>query len=63
MSTSAATSTTASSGREFGGGEVVIFAYRTDAKALYRVMEPGLRALAFRLARVVLRHGNLPMTS
>ncbi|MFE1852077.1 hypothetical protein [Streptomyces sp. NPDC059489] len=50
-------------GNEFGGGEVVIFAYRPDAKTLYRVMEPGLRALPFRLARVVLRHGNLPMMS
>lgn len=45
-------------GNEFGGGEVVIFAYGPDADALYRVMEPGLRALAFRPAHVVLRYGE-----
>ncbi|MGW1533997.1 hypothetical protein [Streptomyces aureus] len=45
-------------GNEFGGGEVVIFAYGPDAAALYRVMEPGLRALPFRPAHVVLRHGE-----
>ncbi|MFI1973662.1 hypothetical protein [Streptomyces wedmorensis] len=45
-------------GNEFGGGEVVIFAYGPDADALYRVMEPGLRALPFRPAHVVLRYGE-----
>ncbi|MFD9216465.1 hypothetical protein ACIOWI_11510 [Streptomyces sp. NPDC087659] len=45
-------------GNEFGGGEVVIFAYGPDAKALYRVMEPGLRALPLRPAHVVLRYGE-----
>ncbi|MFF3415443.1 hypothetical protein ACFYW9_12185 [Streptomyces sp. NPDC002698] len=45
-------------GNEFGGGEVVIFAYGPDAEALYRVMEPGLRALPFRPAHAVLRYGE-----
>ncbi|MET8643481.1 hypothetical protein ABZX69_12495 [Streptomyces sp. NPDC004074] len=45
-------------GNEFGGGEVVIFAYGPDAKALYRAMEPHLRALPFRPAHVVLRYGE-----
>ncbi|MEU8524715.1 MULTISPECIES: hypothetical protein [Streptomyces] len=45
-------------GNEFGGGEVVIFAYGPDAVVLYRVMEPGLRALRFRPAHVVLRYGE-----
>jgi hypothetical protein len=45
-------------GNEFGGGEVAIFAYGPDAAALYRVMEPGLRALPFRPAHVVLRFGG-----
>ncbi|MFJ6053839.1 hypothetical protein [Streptomyces sp. NPDC092307] len=45
-------------GNEFGGGEVVIFAYGPDAEALYRAMEPGLRTLPFRPAHVVLRHGE-----
>ncbi|MER5597731.1 hypothetical protein [Streptomyces sp. NPDC002265] len=45
-------------GTEFGGGEVVIFAYGPDAEALYRVMEPGLRAIPFRPAHVVLRYGE-----
>ncbi|MGW2784903.1 hypothetical protein ACWC3X_27165 [Streptomyces populi] len=45
-------------GNEFGGGEVVIFAYGPDAEALYRVMEPSLRALPFRPAHVVLRYGE-----
>ncbi|MFF0432375.1 hypothetical protein ACFYU9_09165 [Streptomyces sp. NPDC004327] len=45
-------------GNEFGGGEVVIFAYGPDAHALYQVMESGLRALPFRPAHVVLRYGE-----
>ncbi|MET9434412.1 hypothetical protein [Streptomyces sp. NPDC006551] len=45
-------------GNEFGGGEVVIFAYGPDADALYWVMEPGWRALPFRPAHVMLRYGE-----
>ncbi|MEU1468033.1 hypothetical protein ABZ434_07400 [Streptomyces sp. NPDC005761] len=45
-------------GNEFGGGEVVIYAYGPDAEALFRVMEPGLRMLPFRPAHVVLRYGE-----
>ncbi|MET8858458.1 hypothetical protein [Streptomyces sp. NPDC004579] len=45
-------------GNEFGGGDVVIFAYGPDAKALYQVMESGLRTLPFRPAHVVLRYGE-----
>ncbi|MGW2585714.1 hypothetical protein ACWCYZ_31085 [Streptomyces virginiae] len=45
-------------GNEFGAGEVVIFAYGSDADALYRAMEPSLRALPFRPAHVVLRYGE-----
>jgi hypothetical protein len=44
-------------GDEFGGGEVVLYAYGPDARALYRIMEPTLRGLPFRPAYVVLRHG------
>ncbi|MET7364484.1 hypothetical protein ABZS61_01410 [Streptomyces sp. NPDC005566] len=45
-------------GNEFGGGEVVIYAYGPDAEALFRVMESGLRMLPFRPAHVVLRYGE-----
>ncbi|WP_079171253.1 MULTISPECIES: hypothetical protein [unclassified Streptomyces] len=45
-------------GDEFGGGEVAIYAYGPDADALYRVMEPELRALPYRPAHVVLRYGG-----
>ncbi|MFJ8857062.1 hypothetical protein ACIRD8_01385 [Streptomyces sp. NPDC102451] len=45
-------------GNEFGGGEVVIYAYGPDAEALFRVMEPALRMLPFRPAHVVLRYGE-----
>ena len=45
-------------GNEFGGGEVVIYAYGPDAEDLFRVMEPGLRLLPFRPAHVVLRYGE-----
>ncbi|MFE0633181.1 hypothetical protein ACFW3D_40410 [Streptomyces sp. NPDC058864] len=45
-------------GNEFGGGEAAIFAYGPDAKALYQVMEPALRALPFRPAHVELRYGE-----
>jgi hypothetical protein len=44
-------------GNEFGGGEVVIYAYGPDADALFAVMAPVLHNLPFRPAHVVLRHG------
>ncbi|MFD8380637.1 hypothetical protein ACFV2X_19150 [Streptomyces sp. NPDC059679] len=45
-------------GNEFGGGEVVLYAYGADAAALFKVMEPTLRGLPFRPAHVVLRQGS-----
>ncbi|MFG2723827.1 hypothetical protein [Streptomyces canus] len=45
-------------GNEFGGGEVVLYAYGPDAQALFKVMEPSLRSLPFRPAYVVLRQGS-----
>lgn len=45
-------------GNQFGGGEAVLYAYGPDADALFRVMEPALRALPFRPAHVVLRYGD-----
>ncbi|WP_236067941.1 hypothetical protein [Streptomyces brasiliscabiei] len=45
-------------GNEFGGGEAVVYAYRPDAGALFKVMEPTLRTLPFRPAHVLLRHGD-----
>ncbi|MCZ4118985.1 hypothetical protein [Streptomyces sp. H39-S7] len=45
-------------GNEFGGGEVVLYAYGPDAGALFGVMEPTLRGLPFRPAHVVLRYGS-----
>jgi hypothetical protein len=45
-------------GNEFGGGEAVLYAYGLDTDALFRVMEATLRALPFRPAHVVLRHGE-----
>jgi hypothetical protein len=44
-------------GDEFGGGEVVVYAYGADADALFAVMEPTLRGLPFRPAHVLLRRG------
>ncbi|MEU9001551.1 hypothetical protein [Streptomyces sp. NPDC048551] len=44
-------------GNEFGGGEVVLYAYGPDADALFAVMAPILRDLPFRPAHVTLRHG------
>ncbi|MFE7794157.1 hypothetical protein [Streptomyces sp. NPDC057460] len=41
----------------------MIFAYGPDAEALYRMMGPGLRALPFLPARIVLRYGSLLTTS
>lgn len=46
-------------GNEFGGGEVVLYAYGPSADALFKVMEPTLRSLPFRPAHVVLRRGNI----
>ncbi|MER6108586.1 hypothetical protein [Streptomyces hirsutus] len=46
-------------GNEFGGGEVVLYAYGPDADALFKVMEPTLRSLPFRLAHVILRRGDI----
>jgi hypothetical protein len=45
-------------GNEFGGGEVVLYAYGPDTQALFKVMEPSLRSLPFRPAYVVLRQGS-----
>ncbi|MFJ8745836.1 hypothetical protein ACIRL2_41570 [Embleya sp. NPDC127516] len=45
-------------GQEFGGGEVVLYAYGPDADALFAAMAPALRALPFRSAHVVLRYGS-----
>jgi hypothetical protein len=45
-------------GNEFGGGEAVLYAYGADAEALFKVMEPTLRGLAFRPAYVRLRRGR-----
>ncbi|MFJ4816550.1 hypothetical protein [Streptomyces sp. NPDC088801] len=44
-------------GNEFGGGEAVLYAYGADAAALFKLMEPTPRGLAFKLAHVVLRQG------
>ncbi|MGW7165383.1 hypothetical protein ACWGH3_08780 [Streptomyces sp. NPDC054884] len=43
---------------EFGGGEVVVYAYGADAGVHFQVMEPILRGLPFRPAHVVLRQGR-----
>jgi hypothetical protein len=40
-------------GNEFGGGEVMLFAYGPDADALFAVMEPVLRDLPFRPGNAV----------
>ncbi|WP_428954611.1 hypothetical protein [Streptomyces sp. cg35] len=45
-------------GNEFGGGEAVLYAHGTDARALFKVMEPTLRSLPFRPAHVVLRQDS-----
>lgn len=44
-------------GDEFGGGEVLLFAYGPDADALSEAMAPALRGLPLRPARVRLRYG------
>ncbi|MFD8693000.1 hypothetical protein [Streptomyces sp. NPDC059651] len=46
-------------GNEYGGGEVVLFAYGPDADALFAVMAPILNDLPFRPAHVVLRYGSV----
>ncbi|SEK54185.1 hypothetical protein [Streptacidiphilus jiangxiensis] len=45
-------------GNEFGGGDVVLYAYGPDADALFGVMEATLRGLPLRPAHVVLRYGS-----
>ncbi len=45
-------------GDEFGGGEVVLYAYGPDAAQLFAAMEPQLRAFPARPAHAVLRHGD-----
>lgn len=45
-------------GNEFGGGEVVLFAYGPDADALFAAMAPALRRLPLRPAQVRLRYGS-----
>lgn len=45
-------------GNEFGAGEAVLYAYGSDADALFAVMAPILRGLPFRPARVLLRYGS-----
>ncbi|MFI1652083.1 hypothetical protein ACH4XT_34860 [Streptomyces avidinii] len=46
-------------GNEYGGGEVVLYAYGPDADALFAVMAPILNDLPFRPAHVVLRYGSV----
>ncbi|MER5773754.1 hypothetical protein ABT144_05560 [Streptomyces sp. NPDC002039] len=46
-------------GNEYGGGEVVLYAYGPDADALFTVMAPILNDLPFRPAHVVLRYGSV----
>ncbi|MER7730090.1 hypothetical protein ABTX80_04340 [Streptomyces erythrochromogenes] len=46
-------------GDEYGGGEVVLYAYGPDADALFAVMAPILNDLPFRPAHVVLRYGSV----
>ncbi|MET9611037.1 hypothetical protein ABZZ17_39155 [Streptomyces sp. NPDC006512] len=50
-------------GNEYGGGEVVLYAYGPDADALFAVMAPILNDLPFRLAHVVLRYGSVDAPS
>jgi hypothetical protein len=45
-------------GNEFGGGEVVLYAYGPDANRLFTAMEPQLRAFPARPAHAVLRFGQ-----
>ncbi|MGH3332064.1 MAG: hypothetical protein ACRDPJ_12255 [Nocardioidaceae bacterium] len=45
-------------GNEFGGGEVVLYAYGPDALRLFAAMESTLRAFPARPAHAVLRLGE-----
>jgi hypothetical protein len=45
-------------GHEFGGGEVVLYAYGPDATRLFAAMEPSLRTFPARPAHAVLRFGE-----
>ena len=45
-------------GNEFGGGEAVLYAYDPNADALFRAMEPPLRAFPARPAFAILRYGK-----
>jgi hypothetical protein len=45
-------------GNEFGGGEVVLYAYGPDALSLFAAMEPDLRAFPPRPAHAILRFGE-----
>lgn len=44
---------------EYGGGEVILYAYGPDADALFAVMAPILNDLPLRPAHVVLRYGSV----
>ncbi|MFJ2093030.1 hypothetical protein ACIOEW_27715 [Streptomyces sp. NPDC087901] len=46
-------------GNEYGGGEVVLYAYGPDADALFAVVAPILHDLPFRPAHVILRYGSV----
>lgn len=46
-------------GHEYGGGEVVLYAYGPDTDALFALMAPILNDLPFRPAHVVLRYGSV----
>jgi hypothetical protein len=46
-------------GDEFGGGEVVLYAYGPDAGRLFTAMEPALRAFPARPAHALLRFGDV----
>lgn len=45
-------------GNEFGGGEVVLYAYGPDADALFAVMESEVRRFPARPASALLRFGK-----
>jgi hypothetical protein len=46
-------------GNEFGGGEVVLYAYGPDAARLFDVMAEELRSFPARPAYAILRFGDL----
>lgn len=50
-------------GNEYGGGEVVLYAYGPDADALFAAMAPILHDLPFRPAHAVLRYGSVDAPS